>query len=183
MTKIGILVGSLRRESFNRKVAEKFDSYLPESFQTEFVDIGNLEIFNQDYDEDGTTPESWKTFRKKIKDMDAYLFVTPEYNRSMPPVLKNALDIASRPYGSNCWAGKPAGIVSVSTGAIGGFGANHHLRQSLTFLDVYPMQQPEAYLSNIEDCIGADGNITDNTGEFLKSVAEAYVDWVGKFVK
>lgn len=178
---IGVVVGSARRDAFSKKVAEELVTVLPKSYQVNFLKIDQLELFNQDYDDDGTTPESWKAFREDVKRMDAYIFVTPEYNRSIPPVLKNALDIASRPYGQNSWSGKPGAVVSVSPGATGAFGANHHLRQVLSFLNIYTMQQPEVYLSNIGDLLDKDGNIIEGTRGFLKSVAEAYTDWVSKF--
>lgn len=178
---IGVIVGSARRDAFSKKAAEELVSYLPESYQVKFLKIEQLELFNQDYDDDGTTPESWKTFREEVKGMDAYIFVTPEYNRSIPPVLKNALDIASRPYGQNCWSGKPGAVVSVSPGATGAFGANHHLRQVLTFLNIYTMQQPEVYLSNVGDLLDDNGNFIEGTKGFIKSAAEAYTDWVSKF--
>lgn len=178
---IGIVVGSARRDAFTKKAAEEFVSFLPESYQVKFLKIDQLELFNQDYDDDGTTPESWKAFREEVKAMDAYVFVTPEYNRSIPAVLKNALDIASRPYGQNRWSGKPGAVISVSPGATGAFGANHHLRQILTFLNVYTMQQPEVYLSNVADLLDENGGFIEGTKGFIKSVAEAYTDWVSKF--
>lgn len=180
--KIGVLVGSARKNSFSKKVAEALCSYLPDSYDAKFVEIGQLELYNQDYDDDGNVPKSWGSFREEVKGMDGYIFVTPEYNRSVPPVLKNALDIASRPYGQNCWSGKPGAVISVSPGNIGAFGANHHLRQSLTFLNVYTMQQPEAYLSNIADALDKDSNLSnEGTLGFIKNIAEGYVDWVTKF--
>lgn len=181
---IGVFVGSLRRDSFCKKVAETFRSLMPEKYELKFIEIGNLQIFNQDYDEDGDTPKEWETFRKEVKELDGFLFVTPEYNRSIPPVLKNALDIASRPYGQNVWSGKPGAILSVSPGNIGGFGANHHLRQVLSFLNVYTMQQPEAYLSNIMDSLDEQGKISsERTIKFLKDIANAYSEWLDKFIE
>src|SRR5215467_12613086 len=131
---VAIVVGSLRKDSFNRKIANAFIKVAPATLKPEIVEIGDLTFFNQDIEAD--PPASWVAFKSKIKAADAVLFVTPEYNRSMPGVLKNAIDIASRPYGQSAWDGKPAGIISGSIGAVGGFGANHHLRQSLTYLNM-----------------------------------------------
>ncbi|MDR0286331.1 MAG: NAD(P)H-dependent oxidoreductase, partial [Clostridiales bacterium] len=136
---IGILVGSLRRDSFNKKVAEYLSGLLKEQFNVCFPDISSLVMYNQDLDNEKDTPREWLQFRKEVKSLDAVLFVTPEYNRSMPPVLKNALDIASRPYTANSWSGKPGAVVSVSPGKIGGFGASQHLRQSASCLNIYMM--------------------------------------------
>lgn len=180
--KIGILAGSARKNAFSKRVAEILASYLPDTYEVNFIKIGQLELFNQDYDDEGNTPASWVEFREEVENMDAYIFVTPEYNRSVPPALKNALDIASRPYGKNRWSGKPGAVISVSPGGMGGFGANHHLRQTLSFLNVYTMQQPEVYLSNITDALDKDGNFSnERTLGFLKNVADSFVDWVSKF--
>lgn len=180
---IGVFVGSLRRDSLSRKVAETFQSLMPEKYELKIIDISKLQIFNQDYDDDGATPKEWEAFRKEVKELDGFLFVTPEYNRSIPPVLKNALDIASRPYGQNVWSGKPGAILSVSPGNIGGFGANHHLRQVLSFLNVYTMQQPEAYLSNIMDSLDEQGNITsDKTIKYMQNIADAFTAWLDRFI-
>lgn len=183
-TRIGVLVGSLRKESFCKKTATFLSASMPEDFEMVPITIGNLAMFNQDFDDEGTTPAEWTKFRDEIKSLDGFLFVTPEYNRSYPPVLKNALDIASRPYGQNVWTGKPGAVVSVSPGKIGGFGANHHLRQCLTFLNVYVMQQPEAYVGNIADALDESGTITDpGTKKFLESIAGAFADWTRRFTE
>lgn len=179
--KIGIIVGSLRRESYSKKVANALMGYIPADVTMEEVEIGNLEMFNQDYDDDGTTPESWKEFRKLVESYDGFIFVTPEYNRSVPPVLKNALDIASRPWGCNVWDGKPAGVVSVSIGGIAGFGANHHLRQSLAFLNMPTLGQPEAYIGNATTLFDDSGNlINEETKAFLQSFISAFIPWAQK---
>src|SRR5262245_49722979 len=128
------LVGSLRRESFTRKLTQALVTLAPSRLRIELVGIGDLALYNQD--DEGSPPIPWETFRERIKRADAVLFATPEYNRSVPGVLKNAIDVGSRPYGQSVWTGKPAAVVSVSPGATGGFGANHHLRQSLVFLDM-----------------------------------------------
>jgi chromate reductase len=182
--KIAVFVGSLRKESFNRKMAKALATLAPESLMLEIVEIGGLPLYDQDYDDGGNPPPAWTAFREQVKSFDGVLFVTPEYNRSVPGVLKNALDVGSRPYGQSVWGGKPGAVVSVSPGAIGGFGANHHLRQSLVFLDVPAMQQPEAYIGGAAQLFEANGNITNKTTrEFLRRFMEAFADWVGKNFK
>ena len=177
---IGVVVGSLRKASFNKSIANYVASLLPAEYEVKFIDISDIDMFNQDLEDN--PPESWTRLREDVKSSDAYLFFTPEYNRSVPAVLKNVLDVASRPYGQNVWAHKPAGIVSVSMGASGAFGANHHLRQTLTFLDVYPLQQPEAYIGNVMGLLDEKGNlINEDTKNFLKSYVNAFTAWVEKF--
>ena len=144
---VAVVVGSLRKESYNRKVARALSELAPSSLALKIVEIGDLPLYNEDIEAEAP-PETWKRFRDEIRRSDAVLFVTPEYNRSVPAALKNALDVGSRPYGKGVFGGKPGAVVSVSPGAIGAFGANHHLRQSLVFLDVPLMQQPEAYLGS-----------------------------------
>src|SRR5438128_7828550 len=143
-----VLVGSLRKDSLNRKIAHALIELAPSSLKPEIVEIGQLPIYNQD--SDANPPEQWTAFRQRVRGADAVLFVTPEYNRSVPAPLKNAIDVGSRPYGHSVWDGKPGAVVSVSPGAIGAFGANHHLRQSLVFLNVPCMPMPEAYVGGIE---------------------------------
>lgn len=178
---IGVLVGSARRESYNKKIALEICKYLPTEFEVSMPDLSLLSIFNQDYDDDGNTPPAWVNFRNAVAAMDAFLFVTPEYNRSVTPLMKNALDIASRPSGQNRWQGKPGGIVSVAPGAIGGFGSNQHLRQSMSFLDVFMLQQPEAYIGNAAALFGEDGKVVERTRDFLQKYAEAFSTWVKRF--
>ena len=178
---IGIIVGSLRRESYNKKVALYLSGLLEEEFEVIFPDIGSLVMYNQDLDNDDELPPEWKSFREIIKSLDAVLFVTPEYNRSMPPVLKNALDIASRPPSENAWNAKPGAIVSVAPGKIGGFGANHHLRQSASCLNIYMMQDPEAYIGGIGDLLDENGIPNESTQGFLRKIAESFSNWVGIF--
>jgi chromate reductase len=178
--KIGILVGSLRKESFNRKTAKALIAAAPTSLQAEIIEIGDLPHYNEDLDGD-RPPPSWAAFREKVKSCDGIIFVTPEYNRSVPAVLKNAIDVGSRPYGGSSWSGKPAAVISVSVGAIGGFGANHHLRQSLVFLDMPAMQQPEAYIGHAGSLFDASGAvINEKTKEVLKKFIGAYAAWVEK---
>ena len=175
--KIGILVGSLRQQSFNRKVALTLIQLAPQSLDIKLIEIGTLPLFNQDLE--ATPPNEWITFREKLIDLDGFLLVTPEYNRSVPAALKNALDVGSRPYGKNLWNAKPCAIVSASIGAIGGFGANHHLRQSLVFLNTPCMQQPEVYLSYVDKLFNEKGDlINEETKTFLSQFMKAYADWV-----
>jgi len=173
---IAVIVGSLRKESFSRKIAKALVTLAPESLSLEILEIGELQMYNQDLEE--APPAAWTAFRSRLKGFDGVLFVTPEYNRSVPALMKNAIDIGSRPYGKNSWDGKPGGIVSVSPGALSGFGANHHLRQSLVFVNVPAMQQPEAYIGNAAKLFDNNGKLTDeSTREFLKKFIDAYAKW------
>lgn len=176
--KIGIIVGSLRKESFNRKIAKVLIKNAPATDDIKIIEISELPFFNQDLE--STPPAAWVAFRKTIQSLDAVIFVTPEYNRSMPAALKNAIDVGSRPYGQSSWKGKPAGIVSASIGAIGGFGANHHLRQSLVFLDMPCLQQPEVYLSAVDKMFDEQGTFNPDTEKFLKTFLTAFQDFIAK---
>ena len=174
---VAVLVGSLRKESLNRKVAVALARMAPPSLHLEIVEIGNLPLFNQD--EEANPPRASAAFKARIARADAVLFVTPEYNRSVPGVLKNAIDVASRPYGKSAWDGKPCAVISVSPGAIGGFGANHHLRQSLVFLNMPTLQQPEAYIGGAGDLFDAQGNIAkEATRVFLQKFLDAFAAWI-----
>ncbi|HET9843042.1 MAG TPA: NADPH-dependent FMN reductase [Gammaproteobacteria bacterium] len=175
--KIAVLIGSLRKGSYNRKVAQAVIKMAPSSLKLEIVEIGNLPLYNED--DDNNPPESYVAFRELIKNFDGLLFVTPEYNRSIPGALKNALDVGSRPYGQSAWQQKPAAIISVSIGAIGGFAANHHLRQALVFLDVPTMQQPEAYIGNAANLFEDNGEFKNKkTNEFLEKFMINFATWV-----
>lgn len=179
---IGIVVGSVRRGSFSQQIANNLKAMFPAGMDVTFLKIGDLPMYNQDLDDDGQVPAEWTRLREAVRGLDGVVFVTPEYNRSVPPVLKNAIDIASRPYGKNAWDGKPGAVLSVSPGKIGAFGANHHLRQSLTFLNVYTMQQPEAYLGGAADVLDADGKLKPGgTKDFLQGFVDAFVAWMGHF--
>jgi chromate reductase len=176
---VAVLVGSLRKESFNRKMAHALAELAPPSLKLEIVEIRDLPLFNQD--EEADPPPNSAAFKQKIMECDAVLFCTPEYNRSVPGVLKNAIDIASRPYGKSAWNGKPAGVVSCSPGAIGGFGANHHLRQSLVFLNMPVLQQPEAYVNGIDKAFDASGKLVDDSKrDFFRKYLEAYAAWIDR---
>ena len=178
---IGILIGSLRKDSFNRKVAENMLEMFDKSNHCEFVNITDLPLYNEDIDQDNP-PASYSSYREKLSSFDAFLFFTPEYNRSMPAVLKNALDVGSRPYGKSKWDGKPAGIISVSPGAIGAFGANHHLRQCLTFLNMHPLQQPEMYIGNVTQILDDNGKInSEESIKLFKNFVSAFEEWIEKF--
>ncbi|MBK9080583.1 MAG: NAD(P)H-dependent oxidoreductase [Rhizobiales bacterium] len=174
---VAVLVGSLRKDSLNRKMAHALAALAPAGMTLSIVEIGELTLYNQDLD--GAPPASWTAFREQVAKADALLFVTPEYNRSVPGVLKNALDVGSRPYGKSVFSGKPGAVVSVSPGAIGGFGANHHLRQVLTFLNVPAMAQPEAYIGGVGDLFDDKGAIAkEATKTFLTSFMTAFGAWV-----
>ena len=174
---VAVLVGSLRKDSINRKLANALIELAPSPLKPESVEIGTLPLYNQDADPN--PPEQWSAFRKRIREADAVLFVTPEYNRSVPAPLKNAIDVGSRPYGQSAWYGKPGAVISASPGAIGGFGANHHLRQSLVFLNVPAMQQPEAYVGGADKLFDTSGKlVNDSTRKFLQDFMQAFARWI-----
>jgi len=174
---VAVFVGSLRKESFTRKTAKALAELAPASLKLEIVEIGQLSAYNQDLDEN--PPKDWLALKERIQRADAVLFATPEYNRSVPGVLKNAIDIASRPYGKSAWDKKPCAVVSVSPGAIGAFGANHHLRQSLVFLNMPAMPSPEAYVGGAAKLFDDSGKLNnDSTREFLKKFMAAFAKWV-----
>jgi chromate reductase, NAD(P)H dehydrogenase (quinone) len=178
---VAVLVGSLRRQSLNRKVALTMVELAAGTLTLELVEIGGLPLYNQD--DEANPPAAWLALRTAVRRVDAVLFVTPEYNRSVPGVLKNAIDVGSRPYGKSVFAEKPAAIVSVSPGAIGAFGANHHLRQSLVFLDMPVMQQPEAYIGGADKLFDANDRLTnDATRVFLKGFLDAFGRWIERNV-
>ena len=175
---IAMLVGSLRRDSINLKVARSICAFAGDRLNCDIVRIDDLPLYNQEYDDN--SPESYVRFREEIASKDGILFVTPEYNRGVPGVLKNAIDVGSRPYGKSVWNQKPAAIVSASPGAIGGFGANHQLRQACVFLNMPVMQHPEAYLSRVgDDAFDADGCLKEGPlKDLILSLAGAFADWV-----
>jgi chromate reductase len=174
---VAVLVGSLRKESFNRKLANVLIAMAPASLKLEMVEIGYLPLFNQDHEND--PGPAAREFRQRIEAADAVLFVTPEYNRSIPGALKNAIDIGSRPYGKSTWSGKPGAVVSVSPGALGAFGANHHLRQSLVALGVPTMATPEAYIGHCASLFDDNGAlVNDATRTFLAKFLQAFAQWI-----
>jgi chromate reductase len=175
---IAVIIGSLRAGSFSRKTALALANLSSDRLNLEIVEIGELPLYNQDLDPDAP-PAPWRAFRERMGGADGVLFVTPEYNRSVPGVLKNAIDVGSRPYGSSVWEKKPGAVVSITPGGLGAFGANHHLRQSCVFLDMPIMPQPEAYLSGAGNFFGDDGAIKDPSLEKLLSrFMAAFADWV-----
>ena len=176
--KVAVIVGSLRKGSYNRMIAKALCALAPSGMQCDMVEIGSLPLYNPDLEE-GAVPPSWEEFRKRVRACDAVLFVTPEYNRSVPGPLKNAIDVGSRPYGKSVWSKKPAAVVSVSPGAIGAFGANQHLRQSFVFLDMPAMQQPEAYIGGVAGLVDDKGEVTkEETREFLRKFMESFARWI-----
>ena len=179
--KIAILVGSLRSGSLNKKLAETLIQLAPEALKFKFVEIGDLPFYNSDLEEINR-PESWNRFRDDIASSDGILFVTPEYNRSIPAALKNAIDVGSRPMGKSAFKGKPAAIMTGSPGSVGGFGANHHLRQPLVFLDMPTMQQPEAYIGGLMGLFDDEGHIKNKDSQkFLKNFIDSFASWVEKY--
>ena len=178
---VAVLVGSLRKDSVNRKTAEALAALTP-NLQFNFVEIGDLPFFDQDLESD--PPAQWVRFRHEIAAADAVLFVTPEYNRGLPAVLKNAIDVASRPYGQSKWNGKPGAIISVTIGSQGAMLANHHLRSSLVFLNVPTLQQPEAYISSALSLFDDKGALTnDSTATFLTAYGQAFSAWIDKVIE
>ncbi|VTU25956.1 NADPH-dependent FMN reductase [Variovorax sp. RA8] len=175
-TRIAVIVGSLRKDSFNRKLALAIAHLAPSDFTFEHLRIDDLPLYNQD--EDGNQAPSVKRLKSEIAASQGLLFVTPEYNRSMPGVLKNAIDNASRPYGQSAWAGKPAGVIGVSVGAIGTALAQQHLRNVLAYLDVPTMGQPEAFIQNKEGLFDDKGHIAEGSKKFLQGWVDAYVAWI-----
>jgi chromate reductase len=177
--KVAVIVGSLRKESFSRKLAKAIAAVAPPHLTFDVVDIGQLPHFNQDLE--ATPPAEWTAFRERIKAADAVLLVTPEYNRGLPGVLKNAIDVGSRPYGSSVWNAKPAAVVSNSPGAIGGFGAYHQLRQSMVFLNMPTVNQPETYVGGVATLFDADGELVNEASrEFLTGFAQTFADGIEK---
>ncbi|QNA89682.1 NAD(P)H-dependent oxidoreductase [Massilia sp. Dwa41.01b] len=175
--KIAIVVGSLRKESFSRKLARAMMEMAPAGLEMEIVEIRDLPLYNED-DETASPPPAFTAFRDRIRAADAILFVTPEYNRSIPAALKNAIDVGSRPYGKAAWTGKPCAIVSQSPGALGGFGANHHLRQTLPFLNMPAMPAPEAYLGGIAAKFDGERLADESLRGFLQSFVDSFAAWI-----
>ena len=175
---VAVIVGSLRKDSFNRKMARAAIALAPATLSAGIVEIGELPHYNMDLDGDAS-PAAWVAFRDAIRSCAGVLFVTPEFNRSVPGALKNAIDVGSRPYGKSVWSKKPCAVISVSPGQYGGFGANHHLRQSFVFLDMPVMQQPEAYIANAGKLFDDDGAITDlRTRELITKFMATFAAWV-----
>lgn len=178
MSQILVVVGSLRQESFNRKLAEALVKLAPPDCSFTFADIGALPLYNQDHDDQQAEPV--KRLKAAIQAADGVLFVTPEYNRSVPGVLKNAIDHASRPYGQSAWAGKPAGVIGASIGSIGSALAQQHLRNTLAYLDMPTLGQPEAFIHVKDGLFTDDGRIGEGSREFLQGWMDGFLAWVKK---
>jgi chromate reductase len=177
---VAVIVGSLRKDSASRKVAKAIAALAPQELAFEFVEIGDLPHYDQDLETD-SPPAEWTRFREQVGKADAVLFVTPEYNRSIPGVLKNAIDVGSRPWGEAVWSDKPAAVVSTSAGALGGFGANHHLRQAITFFNMSVLAQPEAYVGNSLALFDERGELTnETTADFLRSFGQAFAALIAR---
>src|SRR5699024_6948425 len=182
MKKLGIIACSLRKESFTKKIGKNIAYLFPEGWEAELLDIGHLPFYNQDFDDHNEVPKEIAEFRDKVDGLDAVIFVTPEYNRSIPAVLKNAIDVASRPKTNNVWSKKPAAVVSQSPGVLGGFGAHHHLRQVLAGINMPVLAHPEVYLSSVGDFLDEEGKITnEDTLSFLQSFVDRFIDHSNKY--
>ncbi len=181
MVKYGVIVGSLRKNSYSKGIAEAIVAGLPKGSETNYLNIADLPLYNQDFDAD--SPKSYVDFRQQVADQDAFIFVTPEYNRSIPAALKNALDVASRPWGQSVWAGKPALVASQSISGISAVLANHVLRQSLVFLDMPAMAQPELYIGHSDQLSDETGHVTNKgTQTFLSDAAKKFDEFAKKFI-
>ena len=179
--KVGVIVGSLRQGAHTRMLARALPELTPPSLQLVDIGIGDLPLYNYDL-ETKTPPPAWTAFRTAVKATDAILFVTPEYNRSIPGAVKNALDVGSRPWGDSAWTGKPAAVISLTPGALGAMAANHHLRQVMYAVNLAAMPYPEAYIPGAETLFDASGQLTsDSTRQFLQGFMEAFAAWVARF--
>jgi chromate reductase len=180
--KIAVFVGSLRKDSFNRRLARAVEKLAPSELAFEHVRIDDLPLYSQDFD--SAYPDVAKRLKKDVEAADALLFVTPEYNRSVPGVLKNAIDIASRPWGTNSFAGKPGAVIGTSIGSTGTALAQQHLRNTLAYLDVPMLAQPEVFIHFKDDLIADDGAIgNDGTKKFLQEFVDKYVAWITRFTQ
>ncbi len=177
MRKVAVFVGSLRKDSFNRQLAKALERLGEDRLEFDYADIARLPFYNQDHDDD--YPAEGKALKEQVRAADAVLFVTPEYNRSIPGVLKNAIDLASRPYGDSAFAGLPAAVIGASPGAIGTALAQQHLRNVLSYLDMAVLPQPEAYLQFKEGLVDGEGRVTkQDTREFLEDFVDRFVEWI-----
>jgi chromate reductase, NAD(P)H dehydrogenase (quinone) len=180
-SRVGVIVGSLRKGAHTRMLARALPELTPPSLQLVEIGIGDLPLYNYDL-ETKTPPPAWTAFRTAVKSTNAILFVTPEYNRSMPGAVKNALDVGSRPWGDSAWSGKPAGVISLTPGALGAMAANHHLRQVMYAVNLAAMPYPEAYIAGAEKLFDENGNLTSaETRRFLQEFMEAFAQWVDRF--
>ncbi|MEZ5749412.1 MAG: NADPH-dependent FMN reductase [Caenibius sp.] len=177
-TRIAVVIGSLRKDSFNKALADGLMRLAPENVEFHTVEIGDLPLYNQD--DDDNQAEAVKRLKSEIEAADGVLFVTPEYNRSIPGVLKNAIDHASRPYGQSVWGGKPAGVIGISVGAIGTALAQQHLRNILAYLDMPTLGQPEAFIQVTPEFFDDDGNIGPKSRDFVQGWVDQFIPWVEK---
>lgn len=178
--KVAVIVGSLRKESFNRKIAKEMIRLAPKNLDLKIVEIKDLSFFNEDVEK--TPPQEWTDFKNEIKNSEAVIFVSPEYNRTMPGVLKNAMEIGSRPPKENSWQGKPGAVMTVTPGAIGGLGAHNNIREALTSLDIPTMQQPAAYIGGVKDRLLEDGvTVNEATEKFLTNYLLEFEKWILRF--
>lgn len=176
---IAVLVGSLRKDSLTRKLATTLAELAPDTLSFTFIEIGDLPLYNEDLETD-TPPESWTRLREAVRGTDGILIVSPEYNRGVPGALKNAIDVGSRPWGKAVWSGKPAAVVTASPGALGGYGVNHHIRQTLNVFGM-PVLPTEVYVSGLGQLFGEDGKLAkDDTAKFLTGVMKGFADWVSR---
>lgn len=183
---LGVITGSLRADSVTRRLAEELIAVAPASLRPRFIEIGDLPLYNEDLDVETAAepPAQWARFRTEVRASDAILFVTPEYNRSVPAPLKNAIDVGSAPHDRNAFDGLPAAIVSASPGRMGAFGANHHLRQSLVFLDMPTMQQPELYLGGSYELFDENGRLSDpEVAARLAAYMERFAAWITRHAR
>ena len=178
--RVAVLVGSLRKEAFSRRLANALISMQPDSLDMRIVEIGELPLYNQDLETD-SPPPAWTKYREQLAECEAVLFVTPEYNRGMPAALKNAIDVGSRPYGKGVINGKPCAVASNSPGALGGFGANHQVRQVVVFPNMPMMQMPELYVGHVDKVVDAAGKPTsDGTRDLFRAFLDAFAAWTEK---
>jgi chromate reductase, NAD(P)H dehydrogenase (quinone) len=183
MAKVGLIVGSLRKGAFTRLMGRALPELAPPSLQFFGIEIGDLPLYNEDL-ETGSPPPQWTRFRQQVLGADGILFITPEYNRSIPGALKNALDVGSRPWGKSAWDGKPAGVVSQSPGALGGMAAAHHLRQVMLAVNLAAMPHPEAYIPGVAGLFDESGRLQNaQTREFMTGFLQAFAAWVERFPK
>lgn len=180
--RIAVLVGSLRKESFNRKIANVLITLPARSLTFTLIEIGDLPLYNEDIDGE-CPPESYSRFRQHVAKCVGAIFISPEYNRSVPAVLKNAIDVGSRPYGNNVWNNMPAAVITSSPGSMGGVGANRVIRQSLTVLNMIALSQPEAYLGGIDKAFDINGEPNEKIKTFLQHFIDAYADLVSKLTQ
>ncbi len=176
---IAVLIGSLRKESYNRKIAHELIRLAPENLKLNIIEIGDLPFYNEDLEENA--PETWKTFRQKIQESQGVIIISPEYNRTIPAVLKNAIEVGSRPPKENSWTAKPGAVITASPGGIGGMGANHNIRQAGVSVNILMMAQPEAYIGNVNQLFEEDGKtLIEKTTTFLTKFLNSYENWLNK---